>query len=154
MQLMRPRIEVSISSQQLALWDGHRQVKSWPTSSSKFGIGFEEGSLKTPIGGFLISEKIGEEAELGTIFKARTPVGHWEPGTPTDEDLVLTRILRLDGIESRNANTQERYVYIHGTNGEDRIGRRASHGCIRLKNRDMVELYDLVPEQTPVWIDL
>jgi L,D-transpeptidase YbiS len=154
MQLKHPRIEVSISAQQLSLWDGHRQVRSWPVSTSKFGIGFDEGSLKTPIGGFVIVEKIGDEAEPGTIFKARKPVGHWEPGVATDDDLVLTRILRLDGIERRNANTLDRYVYIHGTNGEDRIGRRASHGCIRLRNRDMVELYDLVPEKTSVWINL
>jgi L,D-transpeptidase YbiS len=154
MQLKHPRIEVSISAQQLSLWDGHRQVRSWPVSTSKFGIGFDEGSLKTPIGGFVIVEKIGDEAEPGTIFKARKPVGHWVPGVATDDDLVLTRILRLDGIERRNANTLDRYVYIHGTNGEDRIGRRASHGCIRLRNRDMVELYDLVPEKTSVWINL
>jgi len=154
MQLKHPRIEVSISSQQLTLWDGQRQVRAWPVSTSKFGIGFEEGSYKTPVGGFVISEKIGEEAELGTIFKARKPVGHWEPGISTEEDLVLTRILRLDGIESRNANTFDRYVYIHGTNGEGRIGRRASHGCIRLRNQDMIDLYDHVPEKTPVWIDL
>jgi L,D-transpeptidase YbiS len=154
MQLKHPRIEVSISAQQLTLWDGHRQVRSWPVSTSKFGIGFDEGSFKTPVGGFVIVEKIGDEAEPGTIFKARKPVGHWEPGVATDDDLVLTRILRLGGIERRNANTLDRYVYIHGTNGEDRIGRRASHGCIRLKNRDMVELYDQVPEKTSVWINL
>lgn len=154
MQLKRPRIEVSISTQQLTLWDGHHQVRAWPVSTSQFGIGFQEGSLKTPIGGFVICEKIGDEAEPGTIFKARKAVGHWQASMSTNEDLVLTRILCLDGIEPRNANTRDRYVYIHGTNGEDRIGRRASHGCIRLKNRDMIDLYDLVPEQTPVWIEL
>ena len=110
--------------------------------------------MKTPIGGFVIREKIGEGAAEGTIFKARKPVGHWQPGMDTAEDLVLTRILRLDGLEARNANTFARFVYIHGTNGENRIGRPASHGCVRLRNRDMVELFDLVNAGDPVWIDL
>ncbi|MCB1226735.1 MAG: L,D-transpeptidase [Verrucomicrobiales bacterium] len=156
MQLLRPRIEVSIANQSLTLWDGSRQVAQWPCSTSKFGVGFEEGSFKTPVGAFEITEKIGDEAESGTIFKARQPVGHWQHGGEHagDEDLVLTRILRLAGREPRNANTHERYVYIHGTNGEDRIGRRASHGCIRLSNRDVIDLFDRITEGTPVFIDV
>ncbi len=154
MQLTRPRIEVSISGQRLVLWDGDRQVKAWPVSTSSYGAGFTEGSLKTPVGGFVIREKIGDGAPAGTIFKARQPVGVWQPGMDTAEDLVLTRILRLDGVEARNANTFDRYVYIHGTNGEDRIGRPASHGCVRLCNQGMIELFDLVGVGDPVWIDL
>lgn len=153
MQLAQPRIEVSISSQRLSLWDGERLVRSWPVSTSKYGIGFKEGSLKTPVGGFVVKEKHGDGAEEGTIFKARQPVGVWRPGMDVEEDLVLTRILRLDGIEGRNANTFDRYVYIHGTNGEDRIGRPASHGCVRLRNREMVELFEMVPVGTSVWIE-
>lgn len=154
MQLAQPRIEVSISSQRLSLWDGERLVRSWPVSTSKYGIGFKEGSLKTPVGGFVVKEKHGDGVEEGTIFKARQPVGVWRPGMDVEEDLVLTRILRLDGIEGRNANTFDRYVYIHGTNGEDRIGRPASHGCVRLRNREMVELYEMVPVGTSVWIEV
>jgi lipoprotein-anchoring transpeptidase ErfK/SrfK len=99
-------------------------------------------------------EKHGDGAAPGTIFKARQPVGLWQAGMDVAEDLVLTRILRLDGTEARNANTFDRYVYIHGTNGEDRIGRPASHGCVRLSNQEMIELYDLVPVGTPVWIEV
>ena len=99
MQLTQPRIEVSISIQRLSLWDGTHLVRSWPVSTSKFGIGFQEGSLKTPVGGFVVKEKHGDGAKSGTIFKARQPVGHWQPGMDVEEDLVLTRILRLDGIE-------------------------------------------------------
>lgn len=154
MQPRQPRIEVSISNQTLTLWEGTRQVGCWPVSTSKFGEGFVEGSFKTPVGGFVVREKIGEGAESGTIFKARQPVGHWRPGMDVEEDLVLTRILRLDGIEERNANTFDRYVYIHGTNGEGRIGRRASHGCVRLKNPDMIQLFDRVSVGTPVWIEV
>ena len=153
MQLTQPRIDVSIATQTLTLWDGGRQIKQWPCSTSKFGIGFAEGSLKTPLGSFTIADKIGDEAEPGTVFKGRKPVSHWQAGDETEEDLVLTRILWLSGLELRNANTRERYVYIHGTNGEDRIGRRASHGCVRLRNRDMVELYDWVPTGTLVCIE-
>jgi lipoprotein-anchoring transpeptidase ErfK/SrfK len=154
MQLAQPRIEVSISSQRLSLWDGERLVRSWPVSTSKYGIGFKEGSLKTPVGGVVVKEKHGDGAEEGTIFKSRQPVGVWRPGMDVEEDLVLTRILRLDGIEGRNANTFDRYVYIHGTNGEDRIGRPASHGCVRLRNREMVELFEMVPVGTRVWIEV
>jgi L,D-transpeptidase YbiS len=73
-------------------------------------------------------------------------------GEDTAEDLVLTRILRLEGLESCNDNTFDRYIYFHGTNDEQRIGRRGSHGCIRLRNDDMIELYDLVSEGIDVWI--
>jgi len=154
MQLTLPRIEISVSNQRLSLWHDTRFVRDWPVSTSAFGIGFEEGSLRTPIGGFVVREKIGDGAPLGTIFKAREPVGIWKKGDTTEGDLVLTRILRLQGIEFRNANTWDRYIYIHGTNGERRIGRPASHGCIRLRNRDMIELFDLVDVGASVWIEV
>ncbi|TLD69208.1 L,D-transpeptidase [Phragmitibacter flavus] len=153
MLLSRPRLEVSIATQILSLWDGSRLVKSWPCSTSKFGIGFEEGSMKTPLGHFRIAEKRGDGASLHTIFKAREPVGEWHAGEAESEDLILGRILWLEGGEERNANTLGRYVYIHGTNGEDKIGQRASHGCIRLRNQDVVELYDLAKVGMPVWVN-
>ncbi|MBX7208050.1 MAG: L,D-transpeptidase [Verrucomicrobiaceae bacterium] len=153
MSLAQPRIEVSIGTQRLRLFDGHRLVREWPCSTSKFGIGFVEGSNKTPLGGFVVRGKHGAGAEHGTVFKAREPVGVWREGEVTSDDLVLTRILRLDGTEARNANTFERYIYIHGTNDERLIGQRGSHGCVRLGNADVIELFDLVPEGTPVWIE-
>lgn len=152
MQLSRPRIEVLIGPQRLQLWDGHRLVREWPVSTSKFGIGFTEGSNKTPLGGFVVQEKHGTGAALNTIFKARQPVGVWSPGTVTQDDLVLTRILRLGGLEERNGNTFDRYIYIHGTNDEQGIGRLGSHGCVRMRNADVVELFDQVPEGATVWI--
>ena len=100
----------------------------------------------------MVKEKHGDNAALGTIFKARQPVGLWTPDQVTDDDLILSRILWLEGMEKRNANTFQRYIYIHGTNDERHIGRPASHGCIRLKNRDVVELYELTPIGTQVWI--
>ncbi|TDU69424.1 L,D-transpeptidase-like protein [Prosthecobacter fusiformis] len=148
----KPRIEVSVATQRLVLWDGIRQLRSWPCSTSKFGLGYTEGSNKTPLGGFVIKEKHGDGAAQGTIFKSRKPVGQWVPGTVTADDLVLSRILWLDGVEKRNANTWQRYIYIHGTNDERGIGRPTSHGCVRLKNADVMELFELVPVGTGVWI--
>lgn len=147
-----PRVIVSVARQRLVLWDGHQVVKSWPCSTSKFGLGYQPGSNKTPLGGFVVKEKHGAGAESGTIFKARVPVGRWEPGQVTADDLILSRILWLAGIEKRNANTFDRYIYIHGTNDEERIGRPASHGCVRLKNADVIELFDLLPIGAQVWI--
>lgn len=148
------QIKISIGTQTLGLWEAGRLCKSWPCSTSKFGIGFTEGSNRTPLGHFVVREKHGDGAPLRTIFKARQPVGIWDPETVTPADLVLTRILWLDGLERRNRNTFQRYIYIHGTNDEAAIGRPASHGCIRMRNADVRELFDLVPEGTPVWIDL
>lgn len=152
MSLQQPRIEISISTQRLRLFDGQRLQQEWPCSTSKFGIGSQEGSNKTPLGSFVIREKHGEDAESGTIFKSRQPVGQWTSGMDTKSDFVLTRILWLHGTQSHNANTYQRYIYIHGTNDEKAIGRRASHGCIRMRNRDVITLFDLVPLSTPVWI--
>jgi lipoprotein-anchoring transpeptidase ErfK/SrfK len=85
------------------------------------------------------------------IFKSRIPTGNF--GSEKDDaDHVQTRILWLDGLDKANANTKSRYIYIHGTNAESRLGSPASHGCVRIANRDIVELYDLVPLGTPVEI--
>jgi lipoprotein-anchoring transpeptidase ErfK/SrfK len=153
MSLHAPRLEISVATQRLRLWDGSRLVHEWPCSTSKFGLGTQPGSYKTPLGSFIVKEKHGEAAPSGTIFKSRQPVGLWQQGMDTQNDLVLTRILWLHGTQTHNANTYDRYIYIHGTNDEARIGRRASHGCIRLKNKDVIELFDLTPVGTPVWIN-
>jgi lipoprotein-anchoring transpeptidase ErfK/SrfK len=151
MQPSRLRIEISVATQRLQLWEGFHLLNDWPCSTSKFGLGFTEGSNKTPLGHFLVQEKHGTAAPIGTIFRARVPVGQWN-GEQVPDDLILTRILRLAGREPRNANTFDRYVYIHGTNDELKIGQPASHGCIRLKTEALIELYDRVPEGTEVWI--
>ena len=126
-------------------------VKSWPVSTSKFGEGVEPGSRKTPLGKFRICEKIGEAAPAWAVFKSRQPTG--EIAAPGGgEDGVLSRILWLEGLEEANRNTKDRYIYIHGTNQEHLIGEPASHGCIRLKNEDVIELFGLVPAGTEVEI--
>ena len=115
-------------------------------------MGFTEGSFRTPTGRFAISEKIGAGEPIRTRFDARVPVGIWDPGDSCKGDLILTRILRLAGLDPENANTMDRYIYIHGTNREDQLGTMASHGCIRLANAEMMELFDAVEVGTPVTI--
>jgi lipoprotein-anchoring transpeptidase ErfK/SrfK len=88
----------------------------------------------------------------GTIFRSRVPLGSGDPLPPT-EDLVMSRILWLDGLDDHNANTRERFIYIHGTKHEGKIGTPASCGCIRMRNADVVELFDLVNHNTSVIIE-
>ena len=104
------------------------------------------------MGSFKICEKFGAGSPLFTVFKSRLPVDRWDPSQPSEDDLVLTRILRLRGTEKENLNTYDRFIYIHGTNQEGRIGSPASHGCIRMKNADVIELFDTAPLNTPVRI--
>jgi L,D-transpeptidase YbiS len=151
MQTAQPRIEISIRRQRLALKRGRKTLRTYPISSSRFGTGYDKGSFKTPLGRFRVTEKIGHGAAPGTIFKARVPLKHGEP-LPNTEDLISSRILWLDGLDAQNANTRERYIYIHGTKHEDCIGTPDSHGCIRMRNADVIELFDLVEEGTPVFI--
>jgi len=144
-------IIVDVSAQTLRVMDGPALAAEFPVSTSRFGLGFEEGSFRTPTGRFVVREKIGGGAEPWTVFRARENTGDIAaPGGA--EDLVLTRILTLDGLEPDNANTLDRYVYIHGTNQEDLIGTPASHGCVRLRNADMIALHDMVTPGTPVRI--
>ena len=151
MQSARTKIDVSIKDQSLTLTRDGQKLRTFPISSSRFGIGTEEGSMKTPLGNFRIAEKIGHEALPGTVFKARVPLGPDDP-LPDTEDFVTTRILWLDGLEEENANTRDRFIYIHGTRHEDKIGTPDSHGCIRMRNADVIELFDLVDGTTQVVI--
>ena len=127
-------------------------IRTYPVSTSRFGIGTEQGSLKTPIGRFRVAEKIGDDMPAGTIFQSRVPLKPDDQLPPT-EDLVMSRILWLDGLQEHNANTRERFIYIHGTKHEGKIGSPASCGCIRMRNADVVELFDLVDDDTPVIIE-
>jgi len=144
-------IHVSVAQQRLSLRRGRCVERTFPVSTSKFGLGFEEGSLKTPTGRFRIAEKIGEGQPISIAYKSRIP-RQPSPEMLRSDDLVMSRILWLDGLEPANANTYSRYIYIHGTNHEEAIGEPASHGCIRMKNADIAELFDLVEVGTPVVI--
>ena len=142
---------VDVAKQSLRVLEGRKTVAEFPVSTSKFGLGFEEGSYMTPTGRFRIARKIGGRSPLWTIFRARKDTGRLAaPGGY--EDLVLTRILTLDGLEKRNANSLRRFIYIHGTNQEHLIGTPASHGCVRLRNADMAALHAMVSADDPVRI--
>jgi lipoprotein-anchoring transpeptidase ErfK/SrfK len=145
-------IHVSIRDQLLTLKEDEVPVRTYSVSTSRFGIGTEKGSLKTPIGRFRVAEKIGGDMPTGTIFQSRIPLKPDDPPPPT-EDLVISRILWLDGLDEHNANTRERFIYIHGTKHESKIGSPDSCGCIRMRNADVVELFDLVDHDTPVVIE-
>lgn len=140
-------LRVDVKKQTLEILRGGIPERTFPISTSRFGLGSEPGSYKTPLGRFIISDKIGENSPLGTVFKSRLPTGEIA-GEGGEDDLILTRILWLSGLDPDNANTRDRYVYIHGTNQESLIGTPASHGCVRMRNQDIVELYDLVGEGT------
>ena len=144
-------IYISIGEQKLRLFEGDALVAEYAISSAANGIGFEEGSYCTPTGRFEVSEKIGDGEPLRTIFKSRMPMGTWD-GTPSDEDMILSRILRLNGLDAQNANSMERYIYIHGTNHEALLGEPSSHGCIRMANADIVELFDRIELGAPLVI--
>jgi lipoprotein-anchoring transpeptidase ErfK/SrfK len=152
MQTSRTSIHISIRDQQLTVKEDETPIRTYPVSTSRFGIGTGPGSLKTPTGRFRIGEKIGEDMPAETIFRSRVPLKPGDP-LPTTEDLVMSRILWLDGLDEHNANTRERFIYIHGTKHEGKIGSPASCGCIRMRNADVVELFDLVNHDTPVIIE-
>src|SRR5581483_4160471 len=145
-------IHVSIQDQVLTLREDETPIRSYPVSTSRFGIGTEEGSFKTPVGRFRVADKIGGDMPAGTIFRSRVPLKPDDPHPPTD-DLVMSRILWLDGLDEHNANTRDRFIYIHGTKHENKIGSPDSCGCIRMRNADVVELFDLVDHDTPVIIE-
>ena len=154
-------IEVDISEQRLYLIENSLIKASYPISTSKYGEGSIENSFKTPLGKHSIKEMIGEEAEINTIFTSRintkrsaTIIDQFED---TDNDYVTSRIIWLDGEEDGlnkggNVDSFRRYIYIHGTHEEGLIGTKASHGCIRMFNYDVIELFNLVNIGTKVLI--
>jgi phosphoserine phosphatase len=138
------RLEVSVDDQLLRLFRGEDLVRTFVISTARKGVGTTPGSHRTPTGRFLVVQKIGNGMPEGTLFKSREPVGQWQPGEACDKDLVLTRVIRISGLEPENANSFDRFIYFHGTNREDLLGSPASCGCIRLSNREIIELHDLV----------
>lgn len=144
-------LQINVGNQRLDLHQQDGTTISYPISTSKYGLGTQEGSFKTPTGRFRIYAKYGGESPAWMSFQGRKPTGVIA-SLGGDEDLILSRILWLDGIDPENSNTRDRYIYIHGTNQEELIGTPASHGCIRLRNNQMIELFELVDEGTPLEI--
>jgi hypothetical protein len=150
---------VCTERQRLWLMDGDRPDADWPISTAAAGIDAREGSGGTPAGLHAIAGKIGGDQAPGTVFSSREPTGEsWRPGDPPRaDDLILTRILTLDGREDGvnrgpGVDSRSRYIYIHGTNHEERLGEPVSRGCIRMASADVIVLFDRVEEGDPVVI--
>ncbi len=154
---------INIHTQKMTLYNWGQVVKEYPISTAKNGIGSQSGSFKTPLGLHSVAEKIGANSPQNTIFESRVPTGRiWQPESSNEADLILSRILRLKGLEpglnrGRNAqgivvDSHDRFIYIHGTNHEKNLGTAASQGCIRMGNRDIIDLFPRVKKDTLVWI--
>ena len=155
-------IRISLAEQRLSVFDDDARVeRTYPVSTASKGAGEERGSYCTPRGNHIVRAKIGEGCADNTVFVARRPTG--ELYTPalgeefSGRDWILTRILWLSGCEpGRNrlgsVDTMRRYVYIHGSPDASAMGVPGSHGCIRMRNADIIELFDRVPVYTPVEI--
>lgn len=156
------RIEISIKHQTLTLFDDFGGVKkTYSVSTAANGSGNLKNSCQTPLGQHIIRAKIGADAAPNTVFRGRRPTG--EICTPDlmaqfpDRDWILTRIMWLSGKEPGfnrlgDVDTMQRYVYIHGTPDSTEMGKIGSHGCIRMRNEDVIELFDLVESGIPVLI--
>ena len=151
------KIRVDLSKQELQLYAEDQILKSYSISTSKYGIGNQAGSNKTPLGLHMIQNKIGEGVTEGTIFKGRVNTKKLAKINGETEDMVTSRIMWLKGLEKgKNTGTgidsYQRCIYIHGTAAEKDIGKPASHGCVRMYNKDVIELFDLVEEGLQVEI--
>jgi lipoprotein-anchoring transpeptidase ErfK/SrfK len=155
------KIEIDSRKQELRLLENGKVVKRYPVSTSKFGLGEKNGSFCTPRGAHIVRAKIGAGLPLGAVFVRRRPTGEvWTPELHArypGRDWILTRILWLSGREpGRNrlgdVDTMRRYVYIHGTPDSSELGKPGSIGCVRMRNRDVAELFELVPAYTPVQV--
>ena len=154
---------VSVARQQMCVAMGGRTVATYPVSTSRAGVGGEAGSNKTPPGWHRVCARYGATAALGQVFVSRRPVrgqtlqpDEWRVGG--DVDLVLSRILWLEGLEEGvnkggSVDSRARYIYLHGTNQEHLLGTPASHGCIRLANRHIAELFTLV-RRRPFYVNV
>lgn len=149
---------VSIEAQTLLICMNDTIVEQYDASTSRFGNGNRENSLKTPLGVHRIREKFGAGAPAGRIFRDREDQGMDWDHSQNGDNLILTRILWLEGLEEginkgAGVDTYERYIYIHGTGREDLVGTPLSHGCVCLRSHDIIRLYDMVKEGTLVYID-
>ena len=156
-------IRIKVSEQKLYLLNEAGAVeREYPVSTSKYGVGSENGSEKTPLGLHRIKDKVGGAMPVNMVLVGREPKGLLEDcirdGVELPDDVITSRIMWLEGMEpGRNqgghVDTYNRYIYIHGTSEEDKIGTPASIGCIRMLNDDVVELYRLVDKGTEVLIE-
>jgi len=155
------KIEIDAAKQELRILDGNRVLKRYSISTAKRGLGETNGSFCTPRGRHIVRAKIGAGQPLGAVFVRRRATGEvWTPELHAKypgRDWILTRILWLSGCEpGRNrlgeVDTMRRYIYIHGAPDTAEMGKPGSIGCIRMRNTEIAELYELIAPYTPVEI--
>lgn len=140
----RHHVVISVPEQRLALLDEGKLMATYPVSTSKFALSDAPGSRGTPLGEMEVAQKVGAGAPLGAVFKSRRRTGEILAPNAPGRDPIVTRILWLRGRERQNANAFGRHIYIHGTPEERNIGRPASYGCVRMRSRDVAQLYNIV----------
>lgn len=143
--LQATNMVVSVQQQKLALYSKEGKVsKSYPISTSKFGLGDKPGTNHTPLGLHEVVAKIGHGVRPGTVFKSRQPTGEVVRPNAPGRDPIVSRIMWLRGMEAQNRNAYRRCIYIHGTADEQNIGRAVSYGCVRMKSSDVMDLFNRV----------
>src|SRR5215510_7385076 len=145
---------VSVPDQELALVDHGKLIARYSISTSKFGTGDSSASYRTPLGTLFVSAKIGDRLPPGAVIKNRIPTGEIVGIDTPGRDPIVSRVIWLRGMEAQNQKARDRCIYIHGTPEERRIGKPASFGCIRMRSRDIIDLYGRVHIGTHVLITL
>jgi hypothetical protein len=146
------QIIIDVHRQKLELMRDGQRAACYPISTSRFGLGDDWRSYKTPLGWLQVCSKMGDQLPLGAVIKGGQFTGEVIPPNAPGRDPIVTRVIRLQGLESQNRHALDRCIYIHGTPEERRIGEPVSYGCIRMRSRDVVELYQQVPVGTKVLI--
>ena len=145
-------IVISVREQRLALIHNGSLVRRFRVSTSRFGVGDKFGSYKTPLGRLRVCRKLGDNLPQGAVFRHRSFGGEVVRVNARGRDPIVTRILWLEGGEPGNRNARSRGIYIHGTPQERSLGKATSYGCVRMRSRDVVKIFDAVPIGTPVTI--
>ena len=135
---------ISVPDQCMVVLENGAPIARFPVSTSKYGVGDSYGRYTTPLGNLEVAKKIGDNAPLGAVFKGRRWTGEILHPNAWGRDPIVTRILWLRGLDNCNRNAYNRGIYIHGTPVENLIGRPASFGCIRMRSKDVVKLYDTI----------
>ncbi|GHE22744.1 L,D-transpeptidase [Halomonas urumqiensis] len=154
-------VSIDTTAQCLTVWQGRLELSHFPVSTGEAGTGQQEGSGQTPLGWHYVRAAIGDGLPAGTVFRGRRPTGELygdalaraHPG----RDWILTRILWLCGLErgvnrGGNVDSQRRYIYLHGTPPDQPMGQARSHGCVRLRDADLLSLFAVAVPGTPVWL--
>lgn len=137
-------VRVSVPNQKLIVFKRNVEVARYDCSTSKYGVGDTPGSYRTPLGRMTVAQKIGGGLPSGMKLKSRRPTGEIVRPNSPGRDPIVSRILWLRGLERKNSHAFSRTIYIHGTAEEATIGTPSSYGCIRLRSRDVIRLFDLV----------